>query len=563
MIQSLTYLSSRLGITSEKAKLTAKSIADSYQNARIYAGTDEKAAEWVIKDSKKAFGFNIDDQILDASLKYVKKFEGNISSEEFINENRIKPVDSVSYAKNDVPEPIYNVEDSSGRFKTTVSGFVKSTYKGAKRGLEDLAETVGKPHFGYDTPLPANAGVVRAPSKFKSGIRTGAAYALLASLGAAYTISNAVRQDNEYPTHNKPKSVIAMLSDVIQPTVHAQGAPAPVISPPPAPAGQTAGTQAGSSATGQTVVSQAGTSQTLAEILENAQPGGKIQFYDIETGKLEDYKMNFAKRTEENDKAECEGGPLSKFSNKIQKWYSLLAGSKTKPLKAEYKEESGKYTTEIIPPVSYKGNDAQQHKNGVRFLDTNVYVVGLKSNSLNSLEVPQKFHDNEIPIGQQVLYTKNGNTLDIHASTNIKVTMKKKADCDPKVTPPPVTPPPAVPTAPPVAPLVNPPEQTLDLKVIGIPFTPENDTDPNPKDKPAGYNPDSYNNQNIPGSTNPASNPITNPSAPINNPTDDPLIKRIQEENNKLQELINQQKKLYESMKEFVPPPRPPELIRP
>ncbi len=419
----LGYLSDRLGITTEKARLAAQSISDSYKSSQIYAGTDEKAAEWVIKDSKKAFGFNIDDKILNAALKYVGKFEGNIASDEFISNNRVKPVDAVSYEKKDVPEPIYNIRDSSGKFKTTVSGFVKSTYEGAKHTLEDLAERVGEPHFGYNQPLPANAGVVRAQSKAGARFRIGVASALFASLGAAYAMG-AIRQGNEYTPRNSAKSAIVWLANAVQPSVYAQVAPSgQTPQNPPATPAQPTPTPATPLATGQTVTAQAGTSQTSTQIQYK-------EVYRQRTQNIIDYlakKLSFEKLPEEDKAWFGLFSPSIKVEKQGNDAYSIAVQRINPTLKSSYS-------------IAVKANGSWQY--------------GLKPNIENRLNV------NATTIQQVKMYIEDPSTKirTIYASLNFE---KKRATPTP-VTPPPVTPPtppvpPVTPPTPPTPPVTPPP----------------------------------------------------------------------------------------------------------
>ena len=81
-------LSKNLGVSTQDAISKAKLIADSYNSARQYVSNDEEAKKMLIKDSKSVFGVQIDKQILETALTYVRQFEGNIASENYVAKER-------------------------------------------------------------------------------------------------------------------------------------------------------------------------------------------------------------------------------------------------------------------------------------------------------------------------------------------------------------------------------------------------------------------------------------------------------------------------------------------
>jgi len=86
--QLLSDLASAIGVSADVAKTNAKLLADSYNSARVYAGSDEKAFEWLKADPRTNLGGKFDKQILEMSLAYIKQTEGHIASDDYVKNAR-------------------------------------------------------------------------------------------------------------------------------------------------------------------------------------------------------------------------------------------------------------------------------------------------------------------------------------------------------------------------------------------------------------------------------------------------------------------------------------------
>ena len=420
----LNSLSSQLGVNPEIAKSKAKLIADSYNSARTYTETDKEATETIIKSSKAAFGFEINQSILETALKYVGKYEGNIASEDFIKieraKNQTEKLEQAIYQYNKNTRRAYENDKKFVKqlhpkvYKT--NGIDAGFFSHHERGAAPLpsAQTLKKiGKYGGISLLVAALGFggYFGYKKYGSSVKekaiayTASGVQIEQSLDSKYQAQfNAQKIEVEKFKKDLEERISKLEKDFEEKRV--------------------ALTQA---------------AQAQAVKAPTAAPAPQHLFYDADSNPVEMPIWRYDQRTAEHDVFQCDkeaAKNASKYSQRIWKWFGFLRGTKSKPLEVKYERQGNDYSANVNPQISARVESLDNlSKVAVTFTlgDRTITYIGLKPNATSRLKVPKEYFNAQARITIQRLYSRSdGKVFDVSASTDSTKRITYKPKCEEK-----------------------------------------------------------------------------------------------------------------------------------
>jgi len=354
----LDVLSISLGVNREEARNLALKIANSYNSAKMYTGSDKKAAETIVQGSKSAFGVEINKQTLDTALAYVKKFENNndyiTTTKRFGDNNRRRIRISELEERAITPLNASYIDENEAQYRA-------HTDNGESYGAKVIPITRAR---GNNSPNYLTVDdAVNSPtnsSRFGNELhrkayrmvgRTAAAIALFAYFANPFL--GPIRPTNTEAAQADPQSYAAKIESQSKALEHykqkaaerkevkekAQGA-APIAQPAPQVAQATAPTPAATPA--QPAIAPSGVPTPAQPTLEE-----KAKSHAT-------YPWEFTHRNKDWNPAV---------------WYSL------QPIKSRFGEEAGKYALTITPITSYKGQDLNEFYFAVKIGNQWIYAL--------------------------------------------------------------------------------------------------------------------------------------------------------------------------------------------
>ncbi len=526
----LNKLASSMGVSTEVAKSKAIQIADSYQTMLKYVNDDTKAKTMVLQSSN-VFGVKVDESIFDMALTYVRQFEGNIASDGYVKQEKANtPIRLDNLVSKYESESRRVNSDYSRRTIAQAAGSttlytnpIGPLFTWAGRNLRRIIPS-------RETFADIRAYVNRHPRH--TIYLSGGALAIAGLLSFGYM--QGVKPIISFYT-GKAKPAVVRIEPQPKPIVSVAPAPAPekakaeepikvpepakpaepkVIAPehapaavPPAPAKVPSLEELARevNALKQQVTQYGDLSQQVQELRAKLEAFEKDYVkkadYDGDITKLreelktleglvqkagaqvptaaaptpavvqkdEDKRWVYNQATEEH-KLFIEGKiAYARLTDRVKAWFSL------KHPKAELKQEGDKYSIAVTPITTYKRPDLGEFRFAVKV--SGQWHFGLNPNEVAMVKLGKEQYgvlsSAQKPVGQLIMYNREGDILRIFASLNYERV--------PKVIPPA----PRVEVAPTPLPKVELPprvvEPELPKPTYKLPLEPEDITEPRQK----------------------------------------------------------------------------------